>query len=193
MIDYNEWVKNAPKKLNAGLTIIKKIKNKQDYIILLGGNYTGETKKFEMLGGRYEHMDKTALHTGIREFIEELFNIKFDLQKIDKLVEQIVVNTHLIDYLTHKSDTSVSYYADFKTLELIYNYVYYGQYKIVQPLDFAQFMEERNGKQNKQTQSNGLYEIQFISVVYLSKAHTLPLRKFSHNQLSILKSKLAVV
>jgi len=193
MIDYNEWLKHAPKKLNAGLTIIKKIKNKPDYIILLGGNYTGETKKYEMLGGRYEHTDKTALHTGIREFTEELFNIKLDLTKLDKLVEQIIINTHLIDDLTHKSDTSVSYYAGFKTLELIYNYVYNNQYKIVQPLDFAQFMEKRNWKQNQQIQSNGLYEIQFISVVYLSKAHMLPLRKFSYNQLTILKSKLGVI
>lgn len=192
MIDYTQWLKNAPKNLNAGLTIIKKIKNKPDYIILLGGNYIDSIKKYEMLGGRCEHTDKTSLHTGIREFVEELFNIKLDLLKLDKLVENIIINGHIIDDITNKSNTSVSYYANFKTLELIYNYVYYNQYKIVKPLDFSQFMEKRNGQNNNCVQSNGLCEIQFISVVYLSKAHELPLRQFSYNQLSILKSKLSI-
>ena len=192
MVDYTQWLKTAPKNLNAGLTIIKKIKNKPDYIILLGGNHIGLTKKYEMLGGRYENSDKTALHTGIREFTEELFNIKLSLEKLDKLVENIIVNFHIIEELTNKSDTSVSYYANFKTLELIYNYVYYNQYKIAKPFDFAKFMEKRNGKINTCAKSNGLCEIQFISVVYLSKALELPLRNFSHSQLSILKSKLAI-
>ena len=193
MIDYNEWLKSAPKKLNAGLTIIKKIKNKQDYIILLGGNYISESKKYEMFGGRYEDSDITALHTAIREFTAELFNIKLNLHKLNQLVENIVVNAHLINNLTNKSDTSVSYYANFKTLELIYNYVYYGQYKIVHQLDFAKFMEKRNEQNTKCMKSNGLCEIDFIIVVYLSKAHLLPLRKFCYNQLATLKSKLEII
>jgi len=193
MVDYKNWLKTAPRNLNSGLTIIKKIKNQNDYIILLGGNYMGNLKKYEMFGGRYEPSDKTALHTGIREFIEELFNIKFDLNNLDKLVENVVVNEHLIDSLTHKSDTSISYFANFRTLELIYNFVYYGKYQIVKPLDFSKFMEKRNLASNECVKSNGLCEIDFISIVYLSKAHILPLRKFSFNGLQILKSKLGLL
>ncbi len=192
MVEYKNWLKTAPRNLNSGLTIIKKIKNKNDYIILLGGNYTGNFKKYEMLGGRFEPSDKTALHTGIREFVEELFNIKLNLINLDNLVENLIVNEHLINNLTHKTDTSISYFANFKTLELIYNFVYYGKYQIVKPLDFLKFMEKRNFSNNQCIKSDGLCEIDFISVVYLSKAHMLPLRKFSYNGLQILKSKLGL-
>lgn len=193
MESYKKWEISAPKQLNAGLTIIKKIKNKSDYIILLGGNNIGNQKKYEMLGGRFEKSDKTALHTGVREFIEELFNIKLSNNKIDDIVEKLVVNNHIINNLTLYTNTSVSYFASFKTLELIHNYVNYGQYKIVKPLDFAKFMEIRNENNSKCIKSDGLCEIEFISVVYLSKAHLLPLRDFSFNCLKLLKSKLQVL
>ncbi len=192
MVKYKDWLKSAPKNLNSGLTIIKKIKNQNDYIILLGGNYMGNQKKYEMLGGRFEPSDKTALHTGIREFVEELFNLKLDSNIIDILVENLIVNEHLINDLTHKTETSISYFANFKTLELIYNFVYYGKYQIVKPLDFSKFMEKRNLYSNQCVKSDGLCEIDFISVVYLSKAHMLPLRKFSFNGLQILKTKLGL-
>ncbi len=106
--------------------------------------------------------------------------------------QNLIVNEHLINNLTHKTDTSISYFANFKTLELIYNFVYYGKYQIVKPLDFLKFMEKRNFSNNQCIKSDGLCEIDFISVVYLSKAHMLPLRKFSYNGLQILKSKLGL-
>ncbi len=192
MVEYKNWLKSAPRNLNSGLTIIKKIKNQNDYIILLGGNYIGNQKKYEMLGGRFEPSDKTALHTGIREFVEELFNIKLDINNLDTLVENLVVNEHLINNLTHKSETSISYFANFKTLELIYNFVYYGKYQIIKPLDFSKFMEKRNLFSNQCVKFAGLCEIDFISVVYLSKVHMLPLRKFTFNGLQALKTKLSL-
>lgn len=190
MPNYDIWFKTAPKQLNAGLTIIKKINN--DHIILMGGNNINGTNRYEMLGGTCESFDKTALHTGIREFVEELFNLKLDALKVDKLVEQLIVHDHIMHDMTITSATSVSYFVSFKTLELIYNFVYHGKYDIVEPLDFAKFMETRNSDTNKANciKSDGLCEIDFISVVYLSKAHLLPLREFSFNLLHKLKNKL---
>lgn len=190
MPKYDSWFKTAPKQLNSGLTIIKKIKN--DHIILIGGNNINGTNRYEMLGGRYESYDKTALHTGIREFVEELFNLKLDAHKVDKLVEQLIVHDHIMHDITITSETSASYFVSFKTLELIYNFIYYGKYDIVEPLDFAKFMETRNSASNNTNciKADGLCEIDFISVVYLSKAHMLPLREFSFNLLHKLKNRL---
>jgi len=192
MVNYNVWLETAPKQLNSGLTIIKKIKN--DYIILLGGCNINGTKRYEMLGGRFETFDKTALHTGIREFIEELFNIKINLNKLDKLIEQLITNDHIIHLLTIKTTTSISYFANFKTLELIYNFIFYDNYKIINSFNFAKFIQNRNSNTNKINclQENGLYEIDFISVVYLSKVHLLPLRNFSINFLNKLKQLLTM-
>jgi hypothetical protein len=190
MTNYDIWFKTAPKQLNSGLTIIKKIKN--DHIILIGGNNINGTNRYEMLGGRCESYDKTALHTGIREFVEELFNIKLDADKVDKLVEQLIVHDHIMHELTIMSTSSASYFASFKTLELIYNFIYYGKYDIIEPLDFVKFMETRNSDSNKANcvKADGLCEVDFISVVYLSKAHLLPLREFSFNLLNKLKNRL---
>ena len=190
MTKYDIWFDTAPKQLNSGLTIIKKIKN--DHIILIGGNNINGTNRYEMLGGRCESYDKTALHTGIREFVEELFNIKLNTYKVDKLVEQLIVHDHIIHEMTIISTTSASYFASFKTLELIYNFVYHGKYDIVESLDFVKFMETRNSDTNKSNciKSDGICEIDFISVVYLSKAHMLPLREYSINLINKLKNIL---
>ena len=51
---------------------------------------------------RFEPSDKTALHTGIREFVEELFNLKLDLKSLDTLVENLIINEHLINNLTNQ-------------------------------------------------------------------------------------------
>jgi len=190
MTNYDIWFKTAPKQLNSGLTIIKKIKN--DHIILIGGNNINGTNRYEMLGGRCELYDKSALHTGVREFVEELFNIKLDAHKLDKLVEQLITHDHIMHEITITSATSASYFVSFKTLELIYNFVYHGKYDIVEPLDFPKFIETRNSDSSKENciKADGLCEIEFISVVYLSKAHLLPLRESSFNLLNKLKNIL---
>ena len=191
MKNYDIWFKTAPKQLNSGLTIIKKIKN--DYIIVIGGNNISGTNRYEMLGGRYDYQDKTALHTGIREFIEELFNLKLDANKLDKLVEQLIIHDHIMHEITIISATSASYFASFKTLELIYNFVHHDKYDIIEPLDFAKFCAEtRNSNSSKANclKADGLCEIEFISVVYLSKAHLLPLRESSFNLLNKFKNRL---
>jgi len=193
IIIYDKWLKTAPKQLNAGLSIIKKIKGKNDYIILLGGTYRNQIKKYEMLGGRCEPQDKTALHTAVREFIEELFNIKLHIDKIDELVRHLILNSHIAYNLTQISETSVSYFTDFKTLELIYNFVYYGKYNSVHSLNFTKFMQERNSNKLKCEKSDGLCEIDFVSVVYLSKAHLLPLRKYAYYILVKLSKKLEII
>lgn len=187
---YDKWIISAPKQLNAGLTIIKKIKNKNDHIILLGGNINNGLKKFEMLGGHFETSDVSALHTGTREFIEELFNLKLTNDKIDKLVKKLINNNHIIHQLTQISDKSASYFANFKTLELIYNYVYYNKYQIVEPLDIEKFIIKRNSDFKKCKKSDGLCEIEFISVIYLSKTHLLNLRNFSYEKLNQLRIQL---
>ena len=154
---YNSWLKSAPTQLNSGLTIIKKIKNKNDYVVLLGGNNYKGIKKFEMFGGKYDDSDKTALQTGIREFIEELFNIKLKTNKIEELVEHLINNNHILHNLTQITKTSASYFANFKTLELIYNYINYDKYYLVEPLDFPNFIIERNKNFEIYEKSNGLY------------------------------------
>ena len=189
-VSYESWLKTAPTGLNAGLTILKKIKNKNEYILLIGANNHNGKKKFELLGGKCDPTDKTALHTAIREFIEELFNIKLTIFKIDGLVKNLIVNNHIINNLTQLSNTSASYFANFKTLELIYNYVFNNKYEIVTLLDFSDFIVKRNKAFYTCIKSDGLCEIEFITVVYLSNVHMLQMRSFSYNILNLLKKKL---
>ena len=189
-IIYKNWLKTAPTGLNAGLTIFKKIKNTNEYILLIGCNYYNGKKQFELLGGRYDLTDKTALHTAVREFIEELFNIKLNIQKIDDLVKKLIINNHIINNLTINSLTSVSYFANFKTLELIYNYVFNNIYEVKTLLNLSKFIAKRNKDYLTCVKSDGLYEIKFITFVYLSKVHTLKMRNFCYKILDYLKKKL---
>ncbi len=186
---YSKWFETAPKELNAGLTIIKKIKDLDEHIILVGGNYINGTKRYEMFGGKYEPYDKTSLHTALREFTEELFNIKLPTEQIDKLVTYFIDNDCLINNLTLQTTTSISFFASFKTLELIYNFIINGTFVYLIPFDFAKFIEERNSYSNC-IKADGLCEIQFIGVIYLSKAHMLPLRKFTQKLLKLLRDQL---
>ncbi len=186
---YTKWFETAPKELNAGLTIIKKIKDLDEHIILVGGNYINGAKQYEMLGGRYEPYDKTSLHTALREFTEELFNIKLPTEQIDKLVVYFIDNDCLINGLTLQTSTSISFFASFKTLELVYNFVINGKLVNLFPFNFANFIQERNSYSNC-IKTDGLCEIQFISVIYLSKAYILPLRKFTQKLLKLLEEQV---
>ena len=204
-IYYEKWLKTAPINMNAGLTVIEQIKNKNDYIVFIGFNNHNGIKRFEFFGGKYDISDKTALHTATREFTEELFNYKLSQDQIDTLVYNLIINNHLIDELTYITK-SASYFINLNTFKYIYNFIKYNKYDIITHIDYNQFIKTRNDNfilgipainnknyLNGDPSNEGLYEIEKISMIYLSKAYSLNMRKFMFNILSHLKIKLNIV
>jgi hypothetical protein len=71
-----------------------------------------------------------------------------------------------------------------------FRHINYNKYNIVKSLDLQIFVVERNKSSIKCEKSEGLCEIEFITIIYLSKVHLLNLRKFSYDALNQLKSQL---
>ena len=181
---YVEWLKTAPKKLNAGLTIIGKLKNRP--VIIMGSNTTNTgSQKYELLGGQYDSNDKTALHTAIREFTEEFFNKKYSQELINDICKYLIINNKLLD-LTINFKSSISYFINLKTFKLIYN--------IINPnesFDLNKIIKKRNYSLIDLKKShNGLNEIETIHIIYLDRVLELNMRLFT---LSIIKMLLNIL
>ena len=66
---------NDMKGVSGGILIVDKINNNN--IIILGKpNISKREHEYESFGGKKEEEDLTSLHTAIREFIEEFFNMR---------------------------------------------------------------------------------------------------------------------
>ena len=79
------------KNINSGLVLFKNMKGYHYSII---GSYIDKdnNKIYTFPGGTYDkYYDKTAVHTAIREFIEEVFNIKIADTKTEKITDEIVL------------------------------------------------------------------------------------------------------
>jgi hypothetical protein len=178
---YFDWLKTAPKKFNAGLTIIGKVKNRP--VIIMGSNPTNTgSEKYELLGGQYDSNDKTTLHTAIREFTEEFFNKKYSQELIDDICKHLIIYNKILD-LTIKFKSSISYFINLKTFELIC--------KIINPnelFNLDNIIKKRNQLLiDFKKPHDGLNEIKTIHVVYLDKVLELNMRLFT---LTIIKKLL---
>ena len=69
---------------SGGILILDDIDNNK--ILVLGkSNVPKRMNQYESFGGKVEKTDITSLHTAIREFVEEFFNIKISTENINML------------------------------------------------------------------------------------------------------------
>lgn len=166
-------IKNLPKNKCSGIVVFDKIND--DYIVLMGSKIKNK-RVYEYFGGGNEPDDRTALHTGVRELIEEMFNQKIDEKDVHNLVIEIMKNNDVRHELTlthKKNNNNLTYFIGFDALEKVYNYLKYGEYKLIEHFDLIKYMKNRkiNGRA-----SNGLNEINKLHLKYLKDVSKLELR-----------------
>jgi len=110
------------KNVNAGLIILKKMNN--DYYTLIGSNIIDSNKVYKFSGGNYKTSDKTALHTAIRHFIEQIFNYKVSKNKLDDIVKLIKLKKLLLNQYIYIPNIIISYFGSFKLVNFIYKFLF---------------------------------------------------------------------
>lgn len=107
---------NDMKGVSGGILIVDIIDNKN--IILLGKpNIKKREHEYESFGGKKEDYDLTSLHTAIREFIEEFFNLKLSTDDIN-IIAIYIRKQNLI--IKQQEFYGISYMINFKGLNEIY-------------------------------------------------------------------------
>jgi hypothetical protein len=71
-----------------GILIVDTINN-MNIIVLGKSNVPKRMKEYESFGGKVEKVDISSLHTAVREFIEEFFNIKTNIESINTIAYKI--------------------------------------------------------------------------------------------------------
>lgn len=151
------------KNINAGLVLFDKIDGK--YYGLLGSYFDKNNDEIYTFpgGGYLENYDKTALHTAIREFIEEIFNIKVADTKLNEIVSMIREKKLLSNIYVHKPNKFITYFGDFNILNFIYEHIYNHKFNLYNFINF------RNKKVNEKIiAKDGLNEFNKIHVIKLN-------------------------
>jgi len=182
-------VDNFPKDLkekSGGFIIVDKIE--QDNVILLGkSNILNRNGSYENFGGRYEKEDISSLHTGVRELIEEFFNLKVPINVIN-LIAYGLRNNDLI--LKQYELNGMSYLINFEGLNFIFQQIFtcsqnLVKYNINSNFDYLNYINERIVTD---TASNGLNEIHKIELFNVKdvKENKISLRWYSNKIINIM-------
>ena len=71
-----------------GILIVDTI-NDMNIIVLGKSNVPKRMKEYESFGGKVEKVDISSLHTAVREFIEEFFNIRINIESVNMIAYNI--------------------------------------------------------------------------------------------------------
>ena len=151
------------RNINAGLIIVKKINT--DFYTLIGSNIINSKKIYKYSGGAYMTLDKSALHTAIRHFIEQIFNIKVSISKIDEIVNKVKEKKILLKEYVYIPNIIMTYFGSFKTLNFIYKQLFNIK------LNLYNFFISRN-KNIDYVTKNKLSKISLARVKDLLTTHT---------------------
>ena len=140
---------------NAGIFIV----NSKGITIL--GKANGK-EYYDNFGGGKEKTDLSTLHTGIREFIEEFFNIKIPINFLNSLCELIKKNNIIKNKISMYK--GVSYIINFNGLNFIFQELCkindnLKLYNINNNLNIKKYVKERIFKEKPH---NGLNEIEYL-------------------------------
>lgn len=150
------------KEKSGGFIIVDKIEG--EGVILLGkSNSSNKSISYENFGGRYEKEDICSLHTGVRELIEEFFNLKVPVNVINLIAfelrnKNLIVKQHELN--------GMAYLINFEGLNFIFqNIIEYNKsllkYNINKQFDFLTYISERIITEKA---NNGLNEIHRIEL-----------------------------
>ena len=130
---------NFPKDLkekSGGFIIVDKIE--EDKVILLGkSNITNKGVSYENFGGRYEKEDICSLHTGVRELIEEFFNLKVPVNVVNIIAYGLRTNNLIIKQ--HELN-GMAYLINFDGLNFIFQQFVIWKAKLL--MNLSPFLNE---------------------------------------------------
>lgn len=173
------------KNIAGGFIITDYINNQQ--VLLLGKTNTlNKFIQYEGFGGKSDKQDLTSLHTAIRELIEEFFNIKISIKKINKLALFFRINKLIIKQY-HMN--GMCYVINFDGLNYIFQkikkYNVLNNYNINNYFDYESYINDRiiTNKPN-----DGLNEITSLKIFTLTdiKKNKVNLRWFTKKIINIL-------
>lgn len=183
-----QFFNNDIKGVSGGILVVDIIDNKN--IILLGKpNIKKREHEYESFGGKKEDYDLTSLHTAIREFIEEFFNIKLVTDDIN-LIAIYVREKNLI--IKQHDFYGVSYIINFSGLNEIYQKICNIQknselykYNINNNFDLTKYIDERI---INELPIDGLNEIKSIHLFDMEdiKKNKIKLRWYTKKIISIM-------
>jgi hypothetical protein len=173
------------KNIAGGFIITDYIDNQQ--VILLGKtNISNNYIQFEGFGGKSEKQDLTSLHTALRELIEEFFNIKISITKINKLALFFRINKLIIKQY-HMN--GMCYVINFNGLNYIFQKIKkhntLKKYNINNYFDYETYINERIITDKPK---DGLNEITSLKIFTLLdiKNNKVNLRWFTKKIISII-------
>jgi len=159
---------NFPKDLkekSGGFIIVDKIE--EDKVILLGkSNITNKGVSYENFGGRYEKVDISSLHTGVRELIEEFFNLKVPVNVVNIIAYGLRTNNLIIKQ--HELN-GMAYLINFDGLNFIFQHIIdYNKslikYNINQKFDYLTYISERIIVDKPHNGLNEIHRIELFKV-----------------------------
>ena len=167
------------KNINAGIVLLKKT-SENEYYTLIGSYYNkNNIKIYTFPGGTYsKYYDKTALHTAIREFVEEIFNIKISDIKLNEIVKGVKDNNLLLDTYIYKPNRFITFFATFKLLNFIYKCIYDHKFNLYKFLSFRN--KDIKEKFIAKDGLNEFYKIHFIKInILLKNNNSIKIREIS--------------
>jgi hypothetical protein len=183
-MDSIEYFNKDLKGQSGGILILDDIDNNK--ILVLGkSNVPKRMNQYESFGGKVEKTDITSLHTAIREFVEEFFNIKISTENINMLALHLRQNKII---LKQKQFYGMAYLINLNGLNEIFQKLCIineslSRYNINNKFDLTNYINERTimGISNE-----GLNEIQSIHIVKLDdiKENKIKLKWYTNKIIS---------
>ncbi len=185
-MENDDIFKQDTKGLAGGILICDLIDGEK--VIFLGkSNIPYKNKFYESFGGRSEKTDISSLHTAVRELVEEFFNLRININELNKLTynikkANIILNQH--------QDNGMSYLIDFSGLNFIFQqlcliYNQLQKYNNNNNFDYIKYIKERIITEKS---FNGLNEIQHIELFKISdiKNNKINLSLFTNKIINIM-------
>jgi len=98
LMDSLDYFSKDLKEKSGGFIIVDKIEG-EDVILLGRSNISNKKTVYENFGGRYEKYDICSLHTGVRELIEEFFNLKAPIDVVNLIAMAYLINFEGLNFI----------------------------------------------------------------------------------------------
>ena len=185
-MDSLDYFSKDLKEKSGGFIIVDKIEG-EDVILLGRSNISNKKTVYENFGGRYEKYDICSLHTGVRELIEEFFNLKAPIDVVNLIALGLRTNNLIIKQYELNG---MAYLINFEGLNFIFqNIVNYNEnlikYNIDLQFDYFTYINDRIITEKA---NNGLNEIHRIELFKVKdvKDNSVNLRWYTNKIINLM-------
>jgi len=186
LMDSLDYFSKDLKEKSGGFIIVDKIEG-EDVILLGRSNISNKKTVYENFGGRYEKYDICSLHTGVRELIEEFFNLKAPIDVVNLIALGLRTNNLIIKQYELNG---MAYLINFEGLNFIFqNIVNYNEnlikYNIDLQFDYFTYINDRIITEKA---NNGLNEIHRIELFKVKdvKDNSVNLRWYTNKIINLM-------